>query len=309
MRAPLPAARALAAEHGHHLWGLCYRLTGSAADADDLVQETWLRALERPPARAGFPMRPWLSRVALNLGRDLLRARRRRGYVGPWLPSPIETDEAPEIAVEARGTEGRYDLMESVSFAFLLSLEALTPQQRAVLLLCDVFDYSGREVAAALGITEGNVKVTHHRARKALQAYDRDRVPRTPELVARTREGLLRFLGIIASGDGAALEATLAAEVRQLGDGGGEFFAARVPIVGRARVARFLLGLRKHQDPGARMALRTLNGLPALVLQQAPRPGVAPRLVMQCEMGADGLVRAVYSVLATGKLTALRPLG
>src|SRR5262245_37766111 len=112
--------------HRSFLWGLSYRLTGSAADADDIVQETFVRALARPPARTDAPWRPWLVRVALNLGRDLLRRRRRRRYEGPWLPSPVETDSAPpSFEPAAEGTPAsRYDLLESLSFAFLLALEA-----------------------------------------------------------------------------------------------------------------------------------------------------------------------------------------
>jgi RNA polymerase sigma-70 factor (ECF subfamily) len=298
----------LAADHGRHLWALGYRLTGSAADADDLVQETLLRAIERPPARTGEPLRPWLVRVAVNLGRDLLRARKKRGYVGPWLPSPVEIEDEPEMFTEPRGAEGRYDLVESASMAFLLALEALTPNQRAVLLLCDVFDYSVREAAEALGISEANVKTTHHRARRALEAYDRDRVPRTPELVAQTRAALARFLGAIGAKDGRAVEAMLAAEVKHLSDGGGEFFAARIPIVGRERVARVLIGIDRFRDPAARFALRDLSGLPALVVEQDPRPGVAPRIVMQCALGRDGLIEAVYATLATRKLTRVKPI-
>jgi RNA polymerase sigma-70 factor (ECF subfamily) len=152
------------------LWGLCYRMTGNAADADDLVQETFVRALERPPRRTDEPMRPWLVRVAMNLSRDLLRRRRRRDYAGPWLPSPVETDEESLPSYEPAAPSedspaARYDLLESLSFAFLLALEALTPQQRAVLLLRDVFDYSTAETAAALDLTEANVKVTLLRAR------------------------------------------------------------------------------------------------------------------------------------------------
>ena len=171
------------------LWGLCYRMTGCAADAEDIVQETFVRALERPPARQEDPWRPWLVRVAMNLARDLLRRRRRRAYVGPWLPSPIETgDEAAMPAVEPTlsggdTTAGRYDVLESVSFAFLIALEALTPQQRAVLLLRDVFDYDVRETADALGISASSVKVTHHRARTRMAAYDRQRCVPTRELV------------------------------------------------------------------------------------------------------------------------------
>src|SRR5262245_64359890 len=105
--------------HRRHLWGLCYRMTGNAADADELVQETFIRAMEHPPARTDEPWRPWLVRVAVNLGRDLLRCRKRRPYTGPWLPSPIETgDEAsPSSSAISDGQnspEVRYDLLESV---------------------------------------------------------------------------------------------------------------------------------------------------------------------------------------------------
>ena len=91
-------------EHRSFLWGLCYRLTGNAADADDVVQETFVRALRSPPARTDEPWRPWLVRVALNLGRDVLRRRRRRRYDGEWLPSPIATEDEPSI--RSRGRPG-----------------------------------------------------------------------------------------------------------------------------------------------------------------------------------------------------------
>ena len=160
------------------------RLSGSRAaraDADDIVQETFLRAMARPPVRTDLPWRPWLVRVALNLGRDLLRARRRRGYPGPWLPSPVPLDRSRAAHLRPAGSDesphARYDLVESVSFAFLLALEALTPAQRAVLLLRDVLDYSVKETAKALRMTAANVKTTHLRARRAMASYERDRVP------------------------------------------------------------------------------------------------------------------------------------
>src|SRR5215467_16135557 len=147
-----------------YLWGLCYRMTGNASDADDLVQETFVKALEHPPKRTDLAMRPWLVRVALNLSRDLLRSRRRRqGDV--WLPSPVpseELDTPPSFepaATESDSPMARYEMLESVSFAFLLALEALTPAQRAVLLLRDVFEYSSAEAAEALDLSEGNVRV------------------------------------------------------------------------------------------------------------------------------------------------------
>jgi RNA polymerase sigma factor (sigma-70 family) len=154
-------------EHGQFVWGLCYRMTGSATDADDLLQETFARALASPPRDTGAPWRPWLVRVAVNLARDRLRRRKRTPYVGPWLPAPIETGEQ---AAEDPDPEHRYGLLESVTFAFLMACEALTPRQRAVLLLRDVLDYSVEETARALAMGIPNVKTTHHRARAAMDA-------------------------------------------------------------------------------------------------------------------------------------------
>lgn len=303
---------ALFAAQRRFIWGLCYRMTGNAADADELVQETFVRALERPPRRTDEPWRPWLVRVAMNLARDLLRHRRRSPYRGTWLPSPIETgaDEAPPAYEVPAGsgspTEGRYELLESVSFAFLLALEALTPAQRAVLLLRDVFDYSVCEAADALGMSEPNVKVTHHRARRAMTAYDRRRCVPTRDLAARTRRALERFLTALASQDVAAMEGLLADDVRALSDGG-EYAAAHRPVVGRDRVMRLFFGLNRRVGPRAASAVCTLNGLPALLIDfGVHRPREAPRAVVRLDVGADGRVTAVHAVLASRKLTAVR---
>lgn len=303
-------------EHERLLRGLCYRLTGSAADAEDLVQETFLRALERPPARTDEPWKPWLVRVAVNLGKDALRRRRRLAYVGPWLPSPIETGTEAEgdlpsfeIAGEG-GTERRYDLLESVSFAFLLALEALTPQQRAVLLLRDVFEYSVKETADALGLSEASTKTTHHRARRALEPYEQSRCRPSPELVARSTEALQRFLTSLMADDVAAVEAQLAEGVVALNDGGGEFFAARRPVVGASRVARLSSGVKRHGPEIWRWEIRILNGLPALVGERDTVTAKdAPRFVLRVDIDADGKIAALHTVLATRKLTALRPIG
>jgi RNA polymerase sigma factor (sigma-70 family) len=114
--------------HKRMLWGLSYRLTGCAADADDIVQDTFVRALRRSTPLDDPSWVPWLVRVTTNLGIDVLRGRRRQAYTGPWLPSPIEADQYEEKSKAATGPETRYQMMESVSFAFLLALEALTPR-------------------------------------------------------------------------------------------------------------------------------------------------------------------------------------
>lgn len=297
--------------HGRFLWGICYRLTGNAADADDLVQETFVRAMKSPPARTDEPWRPWLVRVAVNLGRDLLRRRRRQAYDGTWLPAPIETGaEAALPSYEPPDEQGnpaaRYDLLESVSFAFLLALEALTPAQRAVLLLRDVFDYSVHEAAEALGITEANVKTTHSRARRAMQAYEQTRCLPTHSLQEHTRQLLERFLECLKSNDVSGIETLLASDARALSDGGGEFFAARVPIVGREKILTFYSKLAKQIGKQIRVELRMLNGLPALVTENLAAPaGYAPRTAMLFGVDKEGRLNRFYSVLATRKLKAL----
>jgi RNA polymerase sigma-70 factor (ECF subfamily) len=295
-------------EHKRLLWGLAYRMTGSAADADDIVQETFARAVERPPPRLDEPLRPWLVRVAMNAARDALRRRRRRPYVGEWLPSPVEDAEAGDVgeagAARAVASDARYELYESASYAFLLALEALTPQQRAVLLLRDVLDYSVRETTVALGLSEPSVKTTHHRARQAMSAYDRTRRPPTAELRAETRAALERFLGALVGEDTAAAEACLAEGARLVSDGGGEFRAALRPVLGRDRVARFFFGLQRKLAAAMRFEVRTVNGLPAVVAAyEAPREGWGPRFVMRVDTDVSGAIRDVHVIVATAKLT------
>ena len=309
-----PVAAAFRA-HERLLWALCYRMTGSAADADDLVQETFARALASPPPDMIASLRPWLVRVAMNLARDQLRRRRRTRYDGPWLPAPIDTDDEVgaadlPVAHEPAHTEARYDLLESVTLAFLIALEALSPPQRAVLLLRDVFDYSVAETAEALGLSVSNVKTTHHRARRAMAGYDGGRAARTAELGDRTRAALERFLVAVSTQDVAAVERMLADDVRALSDGG-EFLAARVPLVGPARVARAYVRLAaklsEESAAGVRREVRSVNGLPALVFEHdRPPRRWAPRWMLQVDLGPDGLIRAVHSVLAAPKVASLR---
>lgn len=297
-------------EHRGFLWGLSYRLVGNAADADELVQETFVRALERPPADLDRPWRPWLTRVAMNLGRDLLRRRRRRRYDGPWLPGPVPTHAnglPGEPADPAPGPGARYDRLESVTFAFLLALEALTPAQRAVLLLRDVFDYSVRETSDALGMSEANVKTTHLRARRVMASYDLRRGAPVSADAQRSGRALERFLSCLAQGDTAGLESVLAQDVRSTSDAGGEFAAARRQVSGADAVARLYVGLT--QKSGGRVTgLRwlTLNGQPAVEIRfSGGRAGWAPRVILQADTDPDGRIVHLYSMMATCKLTAV----
>lgn len=300
------------AENARWLWGVCYRMTGSSADADDLVQETFVRAMERPPARTDEPIGPWLLRVAVNLGRDALRRRKRRRYVGTWLPAAIEAEEIapPEIEGEG-GTEGRYDLLESVSYAFLLALEVLTPNQRAVLVLRDVLDRSVRETADMLGLSEANVKVLHHRARQALAPYEegRDHTRPTPEVVKSAEGALQRFLMALSTGDEAALMGVLASGVEAWSDGGGQYLASKSVISGADRVARMFLGLTKKGGPLDRYTFRVLNGMPAFVAERTPHhASESPRVVMACDVDREGKIVRVYNVMASDKLGHVKPV-
>jgi RNA polymerase sigma-70 factor (ECF subfamily) len=309
-----PAERGVATafdEHRRAIWGLVYRITGDAAEADDIVQEVFVRALRRPPADVAAGWRPWLTRVAANLAIDAVRRRRRRDYVGPWLPSPIETGDdasppAHEVTSPDGSTEHRYDLIESVSMAFLLALERLTARQRAVLILRDVFDYSASETAAALEMSTANVKVTLHRARRAMSAYDGRRPRPTRELQAQTAARLTEFLTSLQNGDVGAIEAMLAADARFVADGGGEFTAALRPILGREKVLRLLLKLAEKQPPPTWMAVRYLNGLPALVMEVPASGRLGPRYVLRFEMNDAGEIAQLHTVLATRKLTGVR---
>lgn len=294
------------------LWGLCYRMTGNAADADDIVQETFVRAIENPPPRLDQPLRPWLVRVAMNLSRDYLRRRRRREYVGPWLPSPVPTDEAdnPASYEPPASTEyepaARYEMLESISFAFLLALEALTPAARAVLLLRDVFDYSTAETAEALDITEASVKVTLHRARHRMREYDKNRHHSIARQNEETHRALEQFLLYLSTHDVEGMERLLTEEVVDLSDGGGQVAAAKQPIRGRDKVMRLIFGLAAKFKTLPRFTFRLLNGKPALLIEgDYNHPGIASRFTLHVEIDNAGCIKQLSFVLAPDKLSAL----
>jgi RNA polymerase sigma-70 factor (ECF subfamily) len=280
------------------LWALAYRITGVAADADEIVQESYVRALEHPPRGE---MRPWLVKIAANLARDRLRARRRDGYKGPFVASPLE-DDAP---APAPLPDARYDLHESATLAFLYALEALSAKARAVVVLRDVLDCSLSETAAALEMTETNVKVTHHRARRILEKYERTRHRAPPSAI---EAALQKFLAAVAMGDVAQVAALLTDDALALQDAGGEFLAAGIELHGPARIAQVMIGITKHAAPISGVALRTLGGQPSMVVDAVPdRARLAPRFVLTCDLAPDGRIARIYMILASRKLTAVRP--
>ena len=299
-------------EHKRFLWGICYRMIGSAADADDIVQDTFVKALEKPPVDLEAPLRPWLVKVAINLCRDQLRRRRRSGYFGPWLPSPVSTEDETFLELDRQTAPEKsplaeYDLRESLTIAFLLALEALTPTQRAVLLLRDVFEYSTAETADAVAMTEINVKVTLHRARRIMEAYKKERISDLPSRIHEMRGILQRFLARLAEGDVEGLKRMLAAEVVLITDGGGEINALAEPVYGRAKVLRMIAKLYEAQRSIISTSLSVLNSEPAILIERsAVRPGHASLFTMQCAIDGRGRMSRLNFVFSPSKLSALK---
>lgn len=299
---------ALYDEQRDFLWGYGYRLTGSAADAEDLVQDVFIRAMERPPADTSRPWRPWLVRVVTNLVRDGARRDRlgRKSYVGPWLPSPVASDD-PRIRLTETDASGRYEMRESVSMAFLLALEVLSSQQRAVLLLRDVYDYSVQETSEILELTPANVKTTLHRARQALEHYDAGRRPPTEERRGVTRAVLEKLLESLGRQDIDGIEALLAEGVQAISDGNGRFYAAKKPVFGRHRVASLYAKISPAPGESVALEIRELNGLPALIAERPEAPeGYAQRFVLLLDVDDTGQILAIYNVLNSDKLHGLR---
>jgi len=265
------------------LFGIAYRMLGSAAEAEDIVQDAWLRwqsvtdEVENPAAYLAT-ITTRLSLTAL----DSARARRET-YIGPWLPEPVSTEDDPLLGAERA---------EALSLAVLLLLERLTPAERAAYVLHEAFDYSFRDIAEVLETTEANARQLGKRAREHL-SRERGSVVSPAE-----RDRLLGAITIAAqSGDLEALEAVLSENVVSLSDGGGVVSAARNPVIGRNNVARFILGLLSKYTEGVTTHYLPVNGEPTLF---AVRDGL-PLLIWQFDIGPDG-VRGMFAVLNPDKL-------
>lgn len=241
-------------EQRARLFGLAYRLLGSAADAEDVVQDTYVRwsGADRA-AIVALPV--WLARVATNLCLNRLASARvnREVYIGPWLPEPVLTWD---------GTLGPMDSVaqrDSVSLALLVLLERLTPAERAVFVLREAFGYGHRDIAAILGLSEANCRQLYRRARQRLPATSRFAPDR-----GQWRDLVDRFLAAARDGDLPGLERLLAADVTAWADGGGKVVAARRPVRGRARVARYLAGITRL-GAGMQISVAEVNAAPAVL--------------------------------------------
>jgi RNA polymerase sigma-70 factor, ECF subfamily len=285
---PTPSAATVAFEAERpRLAALAYRMLGTPDDADDVVQDAWLRwaaadheAIVEPAA--------WLTTVTTRIAIDRLRSARRRRevYVGPWLPEPLPVGgEDDPFAAAATA--------ESLTLGFLTVLERLEPVERAVFLLHDVFGYPFADVAATVDRTETAARQIARRARERVQA-ERTRVDADPE---RAGELAGAFLGAVVEGDVDALRRLLTDDVVHLSDGGPHRRAARRPVVGADRVARLLVNLASRIQPGTQVDpvrvngelgwYATVDGRPELVLVPSFR---------------DGRVASVLAVLNPDKL-------
>ncbi|HSK36065.1 MAG TPA: RNA polymerase sigma-70 factor [Actinomycetota bacterium] len=280
------------------LFSIAYRMVGSASEAEDLVQEAYLR-FHRAVSGGAVVESPkaYLSAVTTRLAIDHLRSARarRERYVGAWLPEPLVTGEEPDPA-------GHAETADSLSLAFLVLLERLSPVQRAVFLLHEVFGYGYAEIAGLVGRSEDNCRQIAARARRHVEAGR----PRF-EASRRQREELARrFFAAVDQGDTEGLVGLLAADAVFHGDGGGKAPALTAPLHGAERIARFLLGLaRRGRTVGMRFAPAEINGHPGL-LAFDPAGGLVSVLALDI---ADSRVQTVRSIVNPDKLRHLGPVG
>ena len=276
--------------HRSLLFTVAYEMLGSAADAEDVVQETWLRwadlgvaAREEVRDPRAYLLRI-VTRQALNRRRTL--ARQREDYIGEWLPEPLLT--SPDVAEDV-------ELAESVSIAMLTVLETLGPAERAVFVLREVFDVPYDEIAEAVGKSSAAVRQIAHRARRHMAA----RRPRMEVSRTEQQQVVERFLAALTAGDVQGLMDVLAPDVVLVSDGGGLVPAARHPVEGMERVAT-LLSRFKTVAPDAVVGTVWLNGAPAGRIDLAGEPNTAVSLVVE-----DGRIARIYAIRNPHKLGRL----
>jgi len=265
------------AEVRPRLFGIAYRMLGSAAEAEDIVQDVWLRwqaanrsVVQNPPAFLATTT----TRMCINFAQSA--QSRRETYVGPWLPEPVDTSSDPGLGAE-RG--------EALRLAILLLLEKLTPTERAAYVLREAFDYSHREIADILQIEEANARQLVSRARKHLANEQR-----TPVSSEEQRRLLEAFIAAAQKGDLAVLEGLFAEDVVSYSDGGGIVrTAARAPVSGREHVAKFIAGFASHFWTGMTLAWVETNGQASVLISREDIP-VAFATIDASVLGIDQIM-------------------
>lgn len=275
-------------EYRPMLLGLAYRLLGSMWDAEDIVQDAWLRWEATDQSEVREP-RAFLVTIVSRLALDQLRSARvrREAYTGPWLPEPVPTGEI--------GPLGTAELRDTVSYATLHLMERLSPPERAVFVLREAFDLPYPEIAEIVGTSQANARQLHHRASVRL-TEGRERFKPSS---ADHAELLKRFMDAAAGGDLAALTDLLHEDVVVWNDGGGKVRAALNPISGRRKAVAFLTGLL-HRYFFGEMRLTEANGEPMLMTKVAGHDQLVAIDIR------DGRISAVYGVLNPDKLSRVR---
>ena len=272
--------------HRDLMFAVAYRMLGTITDAEDAVQDAWLRWSAASRADVADP-RSYLARIVTNTALNRLRSvrSRREAYIGPWLPEPLLTAAGPDAAERA-------ELAESVSVAMLVVLESLTPEERAVFVLREVFGFEYAEIGAAVGRSVPAARQLAHRAREHVQA----RRPRFDVDRNQQREVTERFLAAAGGGDIEGLMSVLAPDVTLLTDGGGKARAALRPITGAGKVARFLVAIASRPYMGIEIS--------EISLEAAEINGSLGTLIT----GGGRAIAALTMTVSGGRVTAIQLL-
>jgi RNA polymerase sigma-70 factor (ECF subfamily) len=271
--------------HRRQLFAVAYRMLGSASDAEDVVQDAWLRYAAAQPSDLRSPQ-AYLTTIVTRLCLDRLKSARatRETYVGPWLPEPIATDHGREPEASLAQTE-------SVTLAFMVLLETLSPEERAVFLLREIFEHDYDEIALMLDLTAANCRQLFHRAKTRIA----ERRPRFHDTVEEKRPLVGRFINALRAGDADELTSVLAEDVGFWSDGGGKVLAARRPVFGRANVVNVLVGIWRT----ARSQGISIDNVGFDIVEVNEEPALVLRL--------DGRVDSVYTMtIDDGAIAALR---
>ncbi|PPG40494.1 RNA polymerase sigma-70 factor [Pseudoclavibacter sp. RFBA6] len=270
------------------LFGIAYRMLGSVAEAEDVVQDAWVRWQTTDRASVRTPLAfltTMTTRLAINVAES--SRVRRETYIGPWLPEPVMTDSDPTLGAENA---------ESLAVGMLLLMERLTPTERAVYVLREAFDFPFSEIAEVIDTTEANARQLGRRARLHLQTAGAREVP------AERHDRLLRsFLEAAQTGNLERLRSLLTDDIVYYGDGGGAVSAALRPVEGRDRVGRFLLGVVDKAQGAFQVDVMSVNGADAVVLRKDGQ-----RYLVGMIGVSDAGIDRIYFVMNPEKLSALR---